>query len=110
MEMTDELLKPIFAHAVRKDLFDDDFAIEPASYRALGLVFNGKYLFQPELVTLVELGVSPSGIDAIRDYARETSEIRLIAENELLAQERFGPAKDLFVPIKARLIEYLAQA
>ncbi len=108
MEMTDELLKPIFAHAVCKGLVGENFTIEPASYRALGLVFNGKYLFQPELVALVELGVSPSGIDAIHDYASETSEIRLLSESELLAKERFGPTKDLFLPIKARLVEYLA--
>lgn len=108
MEMTDELLKPIFAHAMRKGPVGEDFVIEPTSYRALGLVFNGKYLFQPELVALVELGVSPGGIDAIHDYARETSEIRLLSETELMGQERFGPAKDLFLPIKARLVEYIA--
>jgi hypothetical protein len=107
MEMTDELLNPIFAHARRKWQVGEELVIEPILYYVLGLVFNGKYLFQPELVALVELGVSSCGVDTIHDYACETNEIKLFAECELLAQERFGPTKDLFLPIKARLVEYL---
>lgn len=108
-ELTDELLKPILVHAAHKEADGDEPLIEPASHQALGLVFNGKYLFQPELVVLIELKTSLGGVSAINAYANETGQIKLFSRSDLFTLDKFGLSKDLFTPIKKHLVEFLAQ-
>ena len=106
-EMTDELLQPLREHARRISGEAGDAMVEPRGYRALGVLFNGKYLFQPELVVLVELDVSEGAIQAIQCYAEQSRQIRLLTQSRLAEQAAFGPAKDLFLPIRERLLQWL---
>ena len=106
-EMTDELLKPLREHARRLQVEVGEDIVAPTGYRALGIIFNGKYLFQPELVVLVELTVSVGAIHAIHRYAEESRQIRLLTQSSLCAQTAFGPSKDLFLPVREHLLEWL---
>lgn len=106
-EMTDELLMPLREYAQRLQGEVGEGIVEPVNYRALGVIFNGKYLFQPELVVLVKLAVSPGAIRAIHRYAEASRQIRLLTQSGLCEQTTFGPSKDLFLPVREHLLEWL---
>jgi hypothetical protein len=101
-EIQDELFEPLLADGSPPlaDAIQDIFT--------LGVCFSEKYLYQPELVVLVELRLGADAINFLEKYTHSKGKIRLINESALRDPNVLRmKAKDLFAPIRNRVIEYL---